>query len=172
MNIKFSLNIITTSGTILTLASSCGNVMMKCSVRRVLSSITCLLSLELSFRAGPRPTGYSPVAACFTQQTMISIRLVSCRSSMAENERGVKWGRRTKNTKWRVQYKEKKGSLFTRYGMRNFSPKYFDELGNKTDTNITSRFSNSLSLNGGDQGSVRGGNVARIFCGNWWKESK
>ena len=155
MNIKFSLNIITTSGTILTLASSCGNVMMKCSVRRVLSSITCLLSLELSFRAGPRPTGYSPVAACFTQQTMISIRLVSCRSSIAENERGVKWGQRTKNTKWRVQYMGKKGRLFTRNGI-NFSLQYFDELGNKTDTNITSRFSHSFSLNGGDQGSVRG----------------
>ena len=59
---------------------------MKCSVRRVLSSNTCLLSLDVSFREGPRPTGYSPVAACFTQHTIISIRLVSCRSSIAETE--------------------------------------------------------------------------------------
>ena len=39
--------------------------------------------VQCTFLLGPRPTGDSPVAACLTQHTMISIRLVSCRSSNA-----------------------------------------------------------------------------------------
>jgi len=60
---------------------------MKCSVSLALSSETCRASFVVGRRLdGPRPTGYSPVAACFTLQTIISIRLVSCRSSRANQQ--------------------------------------------------------------------------------------
>ena len=39
-----------------------------------------------TLRVGPRPTGGSPVAAWRIQQTIISIRLVSCRSSNASSD--------------------------------------------------------------------------------------
>jgi len=69
-----------------TLASSWGNVTMKCSVSLALSSETSRASFVVGRRLdGPRPTGYSPVAACFTLQTITSIRLVSWRSSSANN---------------------------------------------------------------------------------------
>ena len=47
-------------------------------------SIKTVIAL-FTFRVAPRPTGDSPVAACRAQQTMISIKLVSCLSSSAEN---------------------------------------------------------------------------------------
>ena len=60
---------------------------MKCSVKRDLSSVTCRTSLVVGRRdVGPLPTGYSPVAACFMQQIIISIRLDSWRSSRAEKQ--------------------------------------------------------------------------------------
>lgn len=40
-----------------------------------------MMKAGLTFLVGPRPTGGSPVAACLIQQTIISMRLVSCRSS-------------------------------------------------------------------------------------------
>ena len=70
-----------------TLASRWGNVTIKCSVSLALSSETCRTSFVVGRRlVGPRPTGYSPVAACLTLQTIISIRLVSCRSSNANHQ--------------------------------------------------------------------------------------
>ena len=70
-----------------TLASRWGSVTMKCSVSLALSSETCFTSFVVGLRlVGPRPTGYSPVAACLTLQTIISIRLVSCRSSNANHQ--------------------------------------------------------------------------------------
>jgi len=60
---------------------------MKCSVSLPLSSETCRASFVVGRRlVGPRPTGYSPVAACLTLQTIISMRLVSCRSSSASHQ--------------------------------------------------------------------------------------
>lgn len=68
----------------ITLESNCGNVVIKCSVSLALSSATWRASFVVGRRdAGPRPTGYSPVAACLMQQTIISIRLASWRSSSA-----------------------------------------------------------------------------------------
>jgi len=70
-----------------TLARRWGNVTMKCSVSLALSSETCRTSFVVGRRlVGPRPTGYSPVAACLTLQTIISMRLVSCRSSNANHQ--------------------------------------------------------------------------------------
>ena len=65
------------------------------AIKNVLSAlvheiiITKKVTAQFTFRVAPRPTGDSPVAACRAQQTMISIKLVSCLSSSAENGKNI-----------------------------------------------------------------------------------